>query len=64
MFWKGFYKQASMRVGIKTLQPLSAAGKRVGNKPSTLVTTKAAVKPNPVPGVLQHSAENNLAPKL
>lgn len=64
MFWEGFFKQAGVRVGVTALRPLSQAGKRVGNTPSTLVSTKAAVKPAPLPTSKPSSAKDISQPKL
>lgn len=62
-FWKGFEKQA-MRIGVKATQPLSAAGRMVGNKPAAGVATAGAFKPNPMPVPVPTSAVKNTATRL
>lgn len=65
MFWEGFTKQASSRmVGVKSIQPLSASGRMVGNKPSSMVSTVAAYKPSPLPTPDTHGASNISKPSL
>jgi hypothetical protein len=63
-FWNGFFKQAGLRIGMKAPMPLSAAGKMVGNKPASGVSTASHFKPNPIatPGKELHSASKNLSP--
>ncbi len=63
MFWKGFQKRASMP-GVKALQPMSAAGKMVGNKPQSMVATVGAFKPNALPTGKPLPAAHNAAARL
>jgi hypothetical protein len=61
-FWKGFEKVA--KVGVKSLKPLSTAGRMVGNKPSTMVSTTSHFKPTAIPTAKPAAPKNNSNVKL
>lgn len=63
MFWIGFEKRA-MRIGAKSLNPLSSAGRMVGNKPSTGVAMAGAFKPNALPTGSAMAARKNMAARI
>lgn len=63
-FINGFIKTAGIASGVKSLRPLSSAGRMVGNKPSSMVTTTSAYKPTPIPTIKPSSATNNLSTNL
>jgi hypothetical protein len=61
-FWKGFEKRA--QVGVKSLKPLSTAGRMVGNKPVSNVTTSSAFKPTAIPTAKPSAPKHNTNVKL
>lgn len=47
-FWLGFEKAATFG-GVKSLKPPGQDGTMVSNKPTAMVATQGAFKPNPLP---------------
>ena len=64
-FWSGFEKQAAGLGQISGLGHFGSrsAGRVVGARPSTLMTTASAFKPNPIPATSMIPARHALSPK-